>query len=117
VGGIGAGLTLATTFTYAAPLIERLTGRAAAGVAVRAVSGVAAEIIGVRILCMAAGTWITVGVFGIQCFIWIISDDKLQEWCSLSAFGINRTARAAFGAVKRQEEALQEALIEVGLAA
>lgn len=117
VGGMGAALTIATTFTYAAPLIERLTGRVAAGVAVRAISGVAAEVIATRILFMAAGTWITVGVFGIQCFIWIISDDKLQEWCSLCAFGSKRNAPAAYKTSKNQQEKLQEALVEVGLVA
>ncbi|MEO6856153.1 MAG: T6SS effector BTH_I2691 family protein, partial [Rhodoferax sp.] len=116
LGGIGAGLTVATTFTYAAPLIERLTGRVAAGVAVRAISGAAAEIIATRILFMAAGTWITVGVFGIQVFIWIISDDKLQEWCSLCVFGTKRTAPDAYKSAKQQQEKLQYALVEVGLA-
>ncbi len=115
MGAGGAALTVATTFTYAAPLIERLTGRAAAGVAIRAISGVAAEVLATRILFMAAGTWITVGAFGIQCFIWIIADDKLQEWCELSAFGTNRSAPAAFKTSQQQQEMLQEAMIEVGL--
>jgi len=66
---------------------------------------------------MAAGTWITVGVFGIQVFIWIISDDKLQEWCSLCAFGGKQSAPAAYKTPKDQLEKLQEALIEVGLVA
>ena len=70
-------LTAATTFTYAAPLIGRLTGSQVAAGAARAVGARAAAIIGVRILFMSAGAWLTVGAFGIQCFIWIITDDAL----------------------------------------
>jgi hypothetical protein len=55
--------------------------------------------------------------FGIQCFIWIITDDKLQDWASLCAFGQKNKAPDAYRSVKQQEEALTAALVDVGIAA
>jgi hypothetical protein len=49
---LAGGLTLAVTFTftYAAPLVARLTGCAGAGAAIEAVGARAASIIGLRIV-------------------------------------------------------------------
>ncbi len=116
-GGIGGLLTFGTTLTYAAPLIERLTGRAVVGLAMRSAGAWATELIATRILLMAAGTWITVGVFGIQCFIWAFSDNKLQEWCTLCVFGTKRKAKDAYKTPKQQQESFEAALVDVGLAA
>lgn len=115
LGGINLGLTVATTFTYSAPLIGRLTGSQVAAGAARAVGARAAAIIGVRILFMSAGAWLTVGAFGIQCFIWIITDDALEDWSERSAFGKNTKNR--FGSPQSQKQGLEQALVEVGLAA
>jgi len=112
---VNVGLTAATTFTYAAPLIGRLTGSQVAAGAARAVGARAAAIIGVRILFMSAGAWLTVGAFGIQCFIWIITDNALEDWTERSAFGKNTKNR--FGSPQSQRQGLEQALIEVGLAA
>lgn len=114
-GGANFALTAATTFTYAAPMIGRVTGNAAIGTAARVVGTRAATIIGTRILFMAAGAWLTAGAFGIQVLIWIFSDNELENWCSLSAFGKNRTAREAYKTVVEQSTALEKSLIEVGL--
>ncbi len=65
LGFASAALTAATAFTYAAPLVARLTGRAAVGAAARVIGARAAAVIGVRILCMTAGAWITVGIFAV----------------------------------------------------
>lgn len=70
---------------------------------------------GVRILFMSAGAWLTVGAFGIQCFIWIITDDALEDWTERSAFGKNTKSR--FGSPQSQKQGLEQALVEVGLAA
>ncbi|MFL6673817.1 MAG: T6SS effector BTH_I2691 family protein [Massilia sp.] len=115
VGLANAGLTSAATFTYAAPLIGRLTGNAALGTAARVAGTRAAAVIGFRILLMSTGAWVTVVVFGIQIFIWVISDDALEEWCSLSVFGNNRKSRDAYRTSKTQDRALGKALLEIGL--
>lgn len=114
-GALNAGLTVATTFSYAAPLIGRLTGSAALGTAVRGVGIAAARVIGMRILCMSLGGWLTVGSFGIQVFIWFITDDELQDWCSLCVFGIKRSASDAYKTAKEQGDALMEACKTVGV--
>lgn len=112
---ISAGMTVAATFTYAAPLIGRLSGNQALGVATRLVGVRAAAVIGVRILFMSAGAWVTVIAFGVQVFVWVISDDALEEWCSLSALGGSRTSREAYRTSKTQNSALEKALLELGL--
>lgn len=114
-GGASAALTLATTFTYAAPLIGRLTGQPSYAGAARAVGINATRVIGARILFMSAGAWLTVGTIGIQVFIWIFTDDKLQEWCEFSAFGVKRGHSAAYKNPNLQYDKFTEALVEVGV--
>jgi hypothetical protein len=114
LGSINAGLSAAATFTYAAPLIGRLTGNAALGSAARLLGARTAAVIGFRILFMSAGVWITVAVFGVQMLIWVISDDALEEWCSLCAFGESRTNRDAYATANTQASALEKALLEIG---
>ena len=116
-GIANAGLTIATTFTYAAPLIGRLTGNTALSTTARVVGARAAAVLGFRILLMSAGVWLTVLAFGIQMIIWIISDDALEEWCSLCAFGVNRGSRDAYRTLKQQIEQLKNAQSEIGLQA
>lgn len=112
--GLGSGvLTVAITFTYAAPLVARLTGRAAVGVAIEAVGARAAAFIGLRILGMAAGGWITVGLLGIQVVIWIITPNALEEWVDHSAFGKRRGA-SGYKTAKEQDEKLLAALVQMG---
>lgn len=115
LGTVNVGLTVATTFTYAAPMIEGITGKAAIGTTARIISARAAAILGTRILFMCAGSWMTVGIFSVQVFIWIFSDDELQNWCSLCAFGNNKNAKGAFRTMDIQNFKLQKALLEVGL--
>ena len=109
IGGAGAAMTLASTFTYAAPLIQRLTGRVAVGAAARVVGGRAAAMVATRILFMSAGAWITVGVVVIQLLIWAFSDDDLQDWCEACAFGTSKEYKDA----EQQFQALEKALLEV----
>jgi hypothetical protein len=113
LGLINAGLTVATTFTYAAPLIGRLTGNTLLGTAARTIGIRATAIIGIRILFMSAGAWITVIAFGIQIIIWVISDDALEEWCALCAFGKNRTSRDAYRNLKMQSDELEKSMREI----
>lgn len=113
--GLGAtNLTLiaATTFTYSAPLIGRLTGSPVAAGAARAVGARAATIIGGRILFMSAGLWLTIGTFAIQVFIWRFTDDDLQYWCDRCAFGNERDKSWT---PKHQEQEFFKALQAVGV--
>jgi hypothetical protein len=114
-GVTNLAVTAATTFTYSAPMIERLTGRTISGAAVRAVGTRAAAVIGTRILFMSVGGWITVGTISVQVFIWVISDNALQDWCSLNTFGKNHSASDGYKKVDKQFEALKNALIDVGV--
>lgn len=115
VGGIGVGLTLATTFTYSAPLISSLTGSAEVGAAARVIGQRAAAVIATRILFMAAGGWITVIGFGIQILIWAFNKDELQVWCGLCIFGENIDAKGAYKSAKEQASALENVLIQMGM--
>jgi hypothetical protein len=115
LGSANGALTVAVTFTYAAPMIRRLTGRAVIGAATQAVGARATAIIGARILFMSAGAWVTVIMFGIQILIWVIVDDDLQEWCEYCAFGKKRNSANGYLNVKYQQEALQKALKEMGI--
>jgi hypothetical protein len=113
-GVASGGLTLAVTFTYAGPLVARLTGRAAVGVTIEAVGARAAAIIGLRILGMAIGGWITVGTVALQVVIWTVTPDALEEWVDHCAFG-NTKGKGSYKTVKEQEERLAEALVAMGL--
>jgi hypothetical protein len=112
LGSANLGLIGATTFTYSAPLIGRLTGSPVAAGAARAVGARAAAVIGARILFMSAGMWLTVGTFAIQVFIWVFTDDDLQYWCERCAFGKERDKSWI---PKRQDEEFFKALQAVGV--
>jgi hypothetical protein len=116
LGGLGGGLTLVTTFTYAAPYIARLTSSPAIAGAARAVGARAAAVIGARILCMGLGAWITVGTIAVQGLIWIFTPNALNQWASLCAFGKERKTTDGYSNLKTQNKALESALVEVGVA-
>ncbi|GAB7128615.1 hypothetical protein JCM19000A_31220 [Silvimonas sp. JCM 19000] len=61
------------------------------GVSEAAVSiGAAGEaVIGARVLFMSLGMWIAVAATGMTVLIWAVSDNDLEAWCKLSAFGEN----------------------------
>lgn len=113
-GFVSGGLTLAVAFTYSAPLIGRLTGRAAVGTAVGLAGKRAAAVIGFRILGMAAGSWITFGLFGLQVVIWCVTPNALEDWIDHSAFGSKRGTEG-FKSSEEQDKKLSDALLEMGL--
>ena len=115
IGFANAGLTAATTFTYAVPLIARLTGQRGLASAVGTISARAATVVGIRILFMSAGAWLTVAAFGMQVLIWITTEDALQEWCSLCAFGSERKSRSAYRTRAAQSTGLEAALRDIGI--
>lgn len=118
VGVATGSLTLAVSYTYAAGAIGRLTGRTIATVTAEGVVTVvgerAAAVLALRILGMALGGWATVGLFGLQVVIWIITPDALDKWIDHSAFGKKRDM-GGYRDAKEQEKHLKGALIEMGL--
>lgn len=117
-GGLGlasGALTVAATFTYSAPLIGRLTGRAALVSATNLIGTRAAAIIGARILFMSVGAWVTVAIFTVQIFIWVMTEDALEDWCALCVFGSRNKDPDGYRSVSNQETALQKALVSIGL--
>jgi hypothetical protein len=85
-----------------------------AGTAVRAVGARAAAIIGFRILGMAAGGWITVGAFGIQVIIWLVTPNALEDWLDHSAFGVKRKT-GGYETTEEQDKKFAEVMVEMGL--
>jgi hypothetical protein len=61
------------------------------------------------------GYWVIVGTFSIQFFIWDITDDGLQDWCSLCVFGGKRHAPDGYLSVKEQSKALEDAMVAIGV--
>ena len=108
-GLVGGTVTLAATFTYAAPALQRLTGSAAIGAAAHVVGTRAASVIAARILIMSAGAWITLGLVGLQLLLWIFVDDALETWCDESAFGKHKK----FTARDEQLKAFDKAVLEM----
>lgn len=115
IGGASVLSTIASSFTYAAPLIVRLSGSTAVASAAMVVGERAKAIIAARILFMATGAWLTVIAFGIQVLIWIFNKNELQTWCSLCPFGTAGTSNAAYKSMLEQASAMQKVLIEMGM--
>lgn len=108
-------MTMLATLTYAAPLIGRATGSLAIANAAGQVGATATALIGRRILFMSLGAWVSVVSFGVQIIIWVITDDALEDWCSLSVFGIKRNSNASYSDSSVQQKALEKSLIEIGV--
>ncbi|MBP1317826.1 MULTISPECIES: hypothetical protein [Herbaspirillum] len=115
LGLANVAMTMLAALTYSAPMIGRVTGSAAIANAAGQVGTRAAALIGQRILFMSVGAWISVLSFGVQIIIWVITDDALETWCSLSVFGIKRTANSAYGEISVQRKELEKSLIEIGV--
>lgn len=104
-----------SAFTYAAPVILRLGGRATVAEALDLAATRAASVIACRILFMSAGMWIGALVFVVQVAIWVLSDDDLETWCTLCVFGTKKGAQAAYKDAAKQRDELGKALISVGV--
>lgn len=116
MGAINVGVVAATTFTYSAPLITRLTGNIGLGVGARVVGNRAIAIVAMRILFMSAGAWLTVLTFGVQILIWVFNRDDLQKWLSLCVFGVSNSADDAYKSSSEQISALGKVLVNMGMA-
>lgn len=113
LGGSSAITTGLTTYSYAAPFITRVTGRAAVAEAAEVLSVRAAAMIGTRIIFMSAGAWITAVVFAVQLIIWAVNDNELQTWMSLTPFGKARKTPNGYRDAEKMKEALAAAWAEV----
>jgi hypothetical protein len=108
-------LNASTTLSYAAPALERISGRVALASAARTAGAVATRILAFRILFMSFGMWLTVGSVIIQGLIMKFSNTELQDWCSLCPFGVNKYASDAYKTAEEQNKKLQEAFLAVGV--
>lgn len=115
LGLANVAMTMLATFTYAAPLIGRVTGSVAIANAAGEVGAGAAALLGRRILFMSVGVWISVLSFGVQIIIWVITDDALESWCSLCVFGTKKDSSAAYTDISLQRKELEKSLIEIGV--
>ncbi len=102
--------TMGTTISYAAPLLERITGRQSVAVSARVIGTRTAAIVGARILMLSVGLWITVALVAIEVAIWFFTPTPLQHWCKRNAFGSLRLASSAYKTSEEQEEELGKAI-------
>ncbi|PTU70300.1 T6SS effector BTH_I2691 family protein [Chromobacterium haemolyticum] len=86
-----AGLTVAglSTFTYAAPLIMRVSSNVVIADTAAAIGARATAILATRIIFMTAGSWISLTIFILQGIILAVEDDDLQIWISQTPFGVD----------------------------
>jgi len=109
LGGASAALTGASTFTYAAPIILRVTSNVVLAEITTFLGVKASEIIATRIFFMSVGLWLTVGAFGIQIIIWQITDDTLEKWLNLTPFGRKKDEQGAYLDSEEMKHALDNA--------
>lgn len=110
-GLAGGLLTIATSFSYGAGVIYKITGRTGLAQTARVISAGATRIVAARILMMSVGAWVTVITIGLQVLIWVFTPDALEEWCEGCAFG-PKDKRKNWNQ-KRQMEEFDQALVEV----
>ena len=112
IAGAGGGLlTLATSFSYGAGVLQKISGRAAVAQAARATSAVATRVIAARILMMSVGAWVTVITIGLQVLIWVFTPDELEDWCEGCAFGPQDRRKG--WTPRQQMDEFDKALVEV----
>ncbi|UXY16958.1 hypothetical protein N8I74_08100 [Chitiniphilus purpureus] len=113
LGLVSGASTIFGAIGYAAPLVYRMTGRVAAGVAVEQLGKKAAVIVGFRVLGMTIGAWVTVGTIVVHFAIIWLTDDALQEWLELTPFGIKRKEPGAFKTVNKQDDVLLKSVFGI----
>jgi hypothetical protein len=116
--GAGGASSVLTAISYTKPAFEMIANKFPATVIGRSSamipqigSRVAARLLIGRALVMLGGLWFSVATVALQILIWNFSDDKLQEWCEHSAFGINIAKRLKNP--KQQIIEFENALVEV----
>lgn len=88
-GVVGLTISGLSTFTYAAPLIMRVSSNVAIAETSAVIGARAAAILASRIIFMTVGSWISLTVFALQGIIWALEDDDLQIWISQTPFGVD----------------------------
>ncbi|PTU65037.1 hypothetical protein DB032_08920 [Chromobacterium sp. Panama] len=86
-GAVALGVSGLSTFTYAAPLIMRVSSNVVIADTAAALGARATAVLATRIIFMTAGSWISLTIFAIQGLIWVLEDDDLQIWISQTPFG------------------------------
>lgn len=87
IGAIGLGASGLSTFTYAAPVIMRVSSNVAIAETAAALGARSAAILATRIVFMTVGSWVSLTIFVLQGLIWALEDDDLQIWISQTPFG------------------------------
>ncbi len=87
LGFASFGFTGMTTFAYAAPLIQRMTGTAVITEAATVVGARAVGYVAARVLFMVLGSWATALTIFVQIAIIMLDDDNLTKWCKRCPYG------------------------------
>lgn len=116
--GLGGVASIITAISYTKPAFDLIAYKFPTTIVGRA--SVMIQKIGVRIvsrlfvgraLLMLGSIWFSVGTLAVQLIIWKFSDDKLQKWCEISAFGVDKINRTKNP--KQQILDFENALLEV----
>ena len=89
LGATGVMVSLASTFTYSAPVIMRVSGSVALSETATVIGTRATAILATRIIFMTVGSWISLIVFAIQGILWVIQKNDLEIWISMTPFGVD----------------------------
>ncbi|UGA37507.1 hypothetical protein JOS77_26475 [Chromobacterium haemolyticum] len=87
IGAGGLATAGLSTFTYAAPIIMRVSTNIAVAETAAALGARSAAILATRIVFMTVGSWISLTIFVLQGVIWALEEDDLQIWISQTPFG------------------------------
>jgi hypothetical protein len=113
-GIVNLGVIGGTTFSYAAPLLLRMTGNTLLAASAEGLGARAGAIVAQRVFFMAVGSWLTLIGFGLQILIWVFDEDELQRWCRLCPFGVSSSVDKAFTSTKEQVAAMHKVLVSLG---
>ncbi|MEO2217992.1 T6SS effector BTH_I2691 family protein [Chromobacterium vaccinii] len=108
LGGAAISISIASTFTYSAPIILRVSGSVAISETAAAIGGRAVAILAARIVFMTLGSWITLTTFAIQAILWAIQRNDLEIWLSQTPFGVDLSNSKAPKTVLELEKELSK---------
>lgn len=110
IGFAGLSVSALSTFTYAAPIIMRVSSNVAIAETSAVIGARAAAILASRIVFMTVGSWITLTVFVVQGIIWALEEDDLQIWVSQTPFGIDHKNPKAPSNITNLTQSLEKIL-------
>jgi hypothetical protein len=111
---VSLGVIGGTTFSYAAPLLLRMTGSALLAAFAERLGARGGAILAQRVFFMAIGSRLTLTGFGLKMLIWVFDENELQRWCRLCPFGVSSNADKSFKSTKEQVAAMHKVLVSMG---